>query len=166
MDRLVYTAFAESYGEETGRLMLRYFTQARRESGFIPELSLVALANNGEIMGQTALYETDIVTPTGKNTQLALSQTAVLPEYRGRGVMRALVTQALERARELGYGAVFLGGDPKLYGRFGFAPSYRYHIHHVKSAGNPGYAEGCLVCLLQEGALDGVSGTTSYYAGE
>ncbi len=29
VDRLVYTAFADSYGEETDRLMLRYFTQAK-----------------------------------------------------------------------------------------------------------------------------------------
>lgn len=166
VDQLIYTAFADSYGEETGQLMLRYFTQARRESSFIPELSFVALADSGKIIGQVTLYETDIETPAGKNTQLVLSQSAVLPAYRGQGVMRALVTQALDRARELGYEAVFLGGDPKLYGRFGFVPSYQYGIHHIKSAGNPDYAEGCLVCALQEGALDGVSGTTSYYAGE
>lgn len=104
MDRLVYTAFADSYGEETDRLMLRYFTQARRESSFVPELSLVALTDSGEIMGQATLYETDIETPAGKNTQLVLSQSAVLPEYRGQGVMGALVTRAMDRARELGRG--------------------------------------------------------------
>lgn len=143
VDRLVYTAFADSYGEETDRLMLRYFTQARRESSFVPELSLVALTDSGEIMGQATLYETDIETPAGKNTQLVLSQSAVLPEYRGQGVMRAS-------------GAVFFGGDPKLYGRFGFAPSYRYHIHHAKSAGAPDYAEGCLVCVAGGRAGRGV----------
>lgn len=49
----------------------------------------------------------------------------IRPEYRGRGIMRELVIQALDRARAMGYGAVFLGGDPKLYGRFGFEPSYK-----------------------------------------
>ena len=73
---------------------------------------------------------------------------------------------ALDRARAMGYGAVFLGGNPKLYGRFGFEPSYKYGINHVKGIGNRAYANGCLVCELQPGALDGVSGTTSYYAGE
>lgn len=42
---------------------------------------------------------------------------------------------ALDRARAMGYGAVFLGGDPKLYGRFGFEPSYKYGINHVKASG-------------------------------
>lgn len=166
VDRLIYTAFAHSYGADTGALMLRYFQKARGENAFIPELSFVALDGAGEIIGQVTLYETDIDTPAGKNTQLVLSQSAVLPGYRGRGVMRALVAHALGRAEEMGYGAVFLGGDPELYGRFGFVPSYRYGIHHVKSAGNPAYAEGCLVRPLRPGALEGVTGTTSYYAGE
>ena len=46
---------------------------------------------------------------------------------------------ALDRARAMGYGAVFLGGDPKLYGRFGFEPSYKYGINHVKGIRNRAY---------------------------
>ena len=64
--------------------------------------------------------------------------------------MRKLVIQALDRARAMGYGAVFLGGDPKLYGRFGFEPSYKYGINHVKGIGNRAYADGLSLIHISE----------------
>lgn len=74
-----------------------------------------------------------------------------------------LVECALNKARNMGYGAVFLGGNPNLYPRFGFEPSSIYGIYHENREkwGDEGY----MVCVLKEGALDGVTGTTSYYGG-
>ena len=160
---LIFEAFSESYGTETGAFMAEYFREERKKDTFIPELSLVALLENGRMVGQVTLYETDIVTGSGPVTQLTLSQSAVLPEYRMRGIMRELVTHALGKAKEMGYGAVFLGGDPAIYGRFGFEPSANYGIYHENREkwGDEGY----LVCVLTPGALDGITGTTSYYGG-
>ncbi len=163
VNRLIYTAFTESYDVKTGTFMLDYFKAEREKATFIPELSLVALLEDGKIVGQVTLYETDIITPTGKNTQLVLSQSAVLPEYKMRGIMRELVTTAFSKAKEMGYKAVFLGGNPALYGRFGFEPSYHYGIFHKnrKQWGD----EGFLVCKLVPDALEGITGTTNYYGG-
>lgn len=130
---------------------------------FVPELSLVAVLEDGTIIGQVGLHETDILTPNGINTQLTLSQSAVLPQYRMMGIMRMLVEHALNKAKNMDYGAVFLGENPKLYGRFGFEPSSKYGIYHInrKKWENEGY----MVCILKEGVLDGITGTTSYYGG-
>ena len=163
VNELIYKAFTVSYGVDTGTFMLEYFKEERKKDIFIPELSLVALLENGKIMGQVTLYETDIITDSGRNTQLTLSQSAVLPEYRMRGIMRELVTAVLCKAKGMGYSAVFLGGNPAVYGRFGFEPSHKYGIYHEnrKKWGD----EGFLVCVLVPGALDGITGTTSYYGG-
>ncbi len=77
--------------------------------------------------------------------------------------MRMLVEYALDKATKMGYGAVFLGGNPKLYARYGFEPSSKYGIYHEnrKKWGD----EGFMVCILKSGTLDGVTGTTSYYGG-
>jgi len=88
---------------------------------------------------------------------------AVLPEYRMQGIMRKLVEYALSQARKMGYGAVFLGGNPKLYARYGFEPSSTYGIYH-KDREKWG-DEGFMVCILKAGVLDGVTGTTDYYGG-
>jgi len=163
VNELIYRAFSVSYGIDTGAFMLEHIKEEREKDTFIPELSLVAVLENGNIVGQVTLHETDIITNAGENTQLTLSQSAVLPEYRMLGIMREMVTCALNEARKLGYGAVFLGGNPALYGKFGFVPSYKFGIFHEnrKKWGD----EGFLVCILIPGALDGITGTTSYYGG-
>ena len=125
--------------------------------------ALFVYEENGTIVGEVALHETDIVTENGNITQLVLAQSAVSPEYRMQGIMRRLVEYALEEAEKMGYGAVFLGGNPNLYGRFGFEPSSSYGIYHEnrKKWGD----EGFMVCILKAGVLDGVTGTTYYYGG-
>ena len=73
------------------------------------------------------------------------------------------IVNVLNKAKEMGYGAVFLGGNPKLYARFGFEPSSTYGIYHKdrEKWGDEGY----MVCLLKTESLDGVTGTTYYYGG-
>lgn len=163
VNKLIYEAFAEQYGIETGKFMMEHFIDERKKETFIPELSLVAVLENGSIVGEVAIHETDIITENGNVTQLTLSQSAVLPEYRMQGIMRMLVEYALDEARRMGYGAVFLGGNPKLYARYGFEPSCTYGIYHENREkwGDEGY----MVCVLNDGALNGVTGTTNYYGG-
>lgn len=163
VNQIIYQAFSEQYGIETGRFMMEHFIEERQKETFVSELSLIAILEDGTIVGEVAIHETYIATKNGKNTQLTLSQSAVLPEYRMQGIMRMLVENALSKAKNMGYGAVFLGGNPKLYARFGFEPSSKYGIYHEnrKKWGD----EGFMVCILKSGALDGVTGTTSYYGG-
>lgn len=163
VNKLIFEAFAEQHNIEIGRFMMEHFIEERKKETFIPELSLVAVLENGVIVGEVALHETDIITDNGRITQLVLSQSAVLPEYRMQGIMRMLVEYVLDKAKGMGYGAVFLGGNPKLYARFGFEPSSKFGIYHKdrEKWGDEGY----MVCILKPGALDGVTGTTYYYGG-
>jgi len=163
VNKLIYDAFSEQHGVEIGKFMMEHFIEERQKETFIPELSLVALLENGTIVGEVAIHETDIATEGGKITQLTLSQSAVLPEYRMQGIMRMLVEYALKEAKSMGYGAVFLGGNPKLYARYGFEPSSAYGIYHENR--EKWGDEGFMVYILKSGALDGVTGTTSYYGG-
>lgn len=163
VNKVIYDAFTVQHGVEIGRFMMEHFIEERKKATFISELSLVAELEEGIIIGEVALHETDIITDNGKITQLVLSQSAVLPEYRMQGIMRMLVEFVLNKAKAMGYGAVFLGGNPKLYARYGFEPSVKYGIYHKdrEKWGDEGY----MVCILKEGVLDGVTGTTYYYGG-
>ncbi|MBQ9227695.1 MAG: N-acetyltransferase [Eubacterium sp.] len=163
VNKLIYEAFTESHGIEIGQFMMNHFAEERQKETFVPELSLVAVLNDGTIIGEIAIHETDIATKNGKITQLTLSQSAVLPEYRMHGIMRMLVEYALDKAKNMGYGAVFLGGNPNLYSRFGFEASSKYGIYHKDR--NKWGDEGFMVCKLKPDALDGITGTTSYYGG-
>ncbi|MCL2072155.1 MAG: hypothetical protein FWH07_08010 [Oscillospiraceae bacterium] len=58
-----------------------YLNGVRFKDTFIPELSLVAEHENGEIIGQIVLYETDIITAEKSITELVLSPICVHPNY-------------------------------------------------------------------------------------
>jgi len=53
-----------------------YLNEVKTKDTFIPELSLVADDNNGKIVGQVVLYETDILTPMGKKNYARSSAPA------------------------------------------------------------------------------------------
>ena len=132
-----------------------YLNELRGKDVFIPELSLVAENDDGRLVGQIVLYRTEITTPEGTLTELVLSPICVHPDYFRQGIARAMIEEALNSAGGMGFSAVFLCGDPDVYGKLGFVPSYRYNILHT----NDKTAEWSMVRELYVGALDGVTGT-------
>jgi len=152
--RLVKISFAtaaHSDGTEAD-----YLNGLREKDTFIPELSLVA-ALDGKLAGQVVLYKTDITTPDRIITELVLSPICVHPDYFRRGIARAMIEEALQIALRLGYTAVFLCGEPEIYRKLGFTPSYEFGIYHITDKTQ--HAGWCMVRALVPGALDGIMGT-------
>jgi len=58
----------------------------------------------------------------------AIAPVAVPPEFQRRGIGSAIIRRALEDARAMGLGAVFVLGDPAYYARFGFRRADEYGI--------------------------------------
>ena len=134
-----------------------YLNELRTKDTFIPELSLVAENDEGILIGQIVLYKTVIDTPQGELTELLLSPISVHPDYFRRGIARAMVNEALRLAAGMGFRAVFLCGDPAIYERLGFSPSYQYNIFHKSDDSRT--AKWSMVRELYSGALNGISGT-------
>ena len=138
-----------------------YLNELRKKDVFIPELSLVAELESGMLVGQIVLYKTSIITPNKTVTALVLSPLCVHPDYFRQGIARALMERSFEIAKNLGYTAVFLCGDPQFYRKIGFVPSYEHGIYHITDA--EGNAEWCMVRELVDGTLKGtlknISGT-------
>ena len=134
-----------------------YFSQIRLKDTFIPELSLVAENNNGKIFGQIVLYKTDITTEHGKITELLLSPISVHPDYFRQGIGRAMIKESFRITKEMRFKAVFLCGEPELYKKFGFVPSYKYKIFHVTDELKN--AEWSMAYELEKDALNGICGT-------
>ena len=132
-----------------------YLDKLRKKETFIPELSLVAEHSDGSIIGQIVLYQTYISTDDGLVLSLVLSPLSVHPDYFRRGIARALMNLAFDIACCMGYGAVFLCGEPAFYQRFGFTPSYHLGIFHI----NDSKAEWCMVKELISGSLKEIHGT-------
>ena len=77
-------------------------------------VSLVA-EEEGQIVGHILLSKMDAPFPA-----LALAPVSVIPARQRRGIGSALVKSAVNRARKVGWSAIFVLGDPNYYERFGF----------------------------------------------
>jgi predicted N-acetyltransferase YhbS len=128
----------------------------RASDRYIPELALVA-EKNAKIIGHIMLTKTYVATSNSKFDVLLLAPLSVDLDYRKRGVGTNLVTRSFEIAKNLGYKAVFVVGDPAFYGRFGFETSALFGIKHVPEI----LEQFIMVHELTAGVFAGITGTVT-----
>ena len=133
-----------------------YVVSLRGGKNYIPRLALVA-EEGGRILGHILLTKTRLDKGVSGRDELLLSPVSVAPKHQRKGVGGALIREALRIARNLGYSAVFLCGEPEIYGRFGFRPASEYRIIN-RNAVPP---EKVLACELYPGSLNASAGFIS-----
>ena len=114
---LVKSAFATA--EVTDGDEQDYVNNLRKSDKYLPELALVA-EKDGRLIGHIMLTSTQINCAENTFTELLLSPLCVALSRRRTGVGAALVNKSFRLAKEMGYRAVFVVGDPQYYTRFGF----------------------------------------------
>lgn len=125
---------------------------------YISELALVATDNN-RIVGHIMLTKLSInKIDGGVFNALLLAPLAVELSYRNKGLGAELINKSFELAKELGYTAVFLCGDPAYYSRFGFKTSADFGITNTNGIPDM-YSQAC---ELVPNALDGIEGTFDF----
>lgn len=126
----------------------------RQSSDFIPELDFVALID-GVLVGNI-VYSRAIVTDTSgiHHNVITFGPVSVLPLYQKQGVGSALIKHSLQAARDMGYSAVLIYGDPRYYSRFGFRCAEKYDICSADGK----YSVALMALPLQPDALNTISG--------
>ncbi len=138
-------------------LLVHHLRQAEQ---FVAALDFVAL-DGGEIVGNIMYVEAKVTGPEGQaHTVLTFGPVSVLPGYQGRGIGSRLITHTAALAREMGYRAILIYGDPEYYKRFGFRVSKEYNITNREGK----FPAALLVLELYPGALRGIEG--AYYEGD
>jgi putative acetyltransferase len=77
---------------------------------------------DGELAGHVQLSWSWLDAPGRLVDVLVLSPLSVVPEHQHEGIGGQLVRHAIAGGREIGAPLLFLEGDPRYYGRFGFLP--------------------------------------------
>ncbi len=103
----------------------------RSDPAFIKELDYV-MEMNGRIVGQNIFVKTVIRADDGRDIEvLTMGPICISPELQRKGCGKILLDYTLEKAAELGYGAVLFEGNIGFYGKSGFDYSsvfgIRYH---------------------------------------
>ena len=122
IEKLVEIAFQNAPHSDHNEHIL--VAKLRQNADFIPALSLCAKNEQGQIIGYVLLSKIMV----GNQNELALAPIAVLPEYQGQGVGKALILHAHAVAKSLGFSYSILLGDPNYYQKLGYQNASKFGI--------------------------------------
>ena len=125
----------------------------RKAKEFIKELDFVAI-NNNKVVGSIVYVKSKIKSNDLEHTVLTFGPLSVLPEYQNKGIGGKLINHTIKLAKEMGYKAIIIYGDPEYYKRFGFKVSKEYKISNKDKK----YPVALLVLELYTNALKGIEG--------
>ncbi|MBQ0111005.1 MAG: N-acetyltransferase [Oscillospiraceae bacterium] len=129
----------------------------RDDSAFVKELDFV-MVKNGEIIGQNIFVKAEITVDGGGSLPiLTMGPICIAPQLKRKGYGKMLLDYSLEKAAQLGFGAVLFEGNIAFYGKSGFDYARNFGIRYH---GLPDGADASFfLCKeLKKGYLDGVSG--------
>lgn len=145
----------EEYSDKSEHLLVK---KIRKSDAFIPQLSLVALTEEGNIIGHVLLSKIKIVDGNNEVDSLSLAPVSVSPHYQKKGIGRQLIQAAIKKAKELGYRSVIVLGHKDYYPKFGFKQAYLWNIQAPFDVAD----EQFMALELTENGLKNVEGIVHY----
>ena len=162
VENLVRESFWNVY--RPGCLEHYVLNQLRNDDAFVPELDFV-MEKDGVIIGQNIFMRAVIKADDGRDIPImTMGPICIAPELKRQGYGKILLDYSLEKAKEMGCGALCFEGNIDFYGRSGFKYASEYGIrYHGLPEGED--ASFFLCRELTEGYLDGISGEYATPAG-
>ena len=157
---LVEAVFTDHENAEEGKLVRSLVEEIRSKRFYLPELELIMVDETDAPIGYCMFSRFHL---EGKyvNELLLLSPVAVKTELQRQHISKELIEYGFERAKEMGYKAVIVEGNPMNYRSRGFVTSADYGITAHESVGLP--APECLMVKeLMPGGLNSIHGQVNY----
>ena len=129
----------------------------RDDEAFVLELDFV-MEKDGRPIGQNVFVKAKIQSDDGREIPIVtMGPICITPELKRKGYGKILLDYSLEKAAEMGFGAVCFEGNIDFYGKSGFTFASKFGIRYH---GLPEDADSSFfVCReLIPGYLDGITG--------
>ena len=98
----------------------------RDDPAFVKELDFV-MEKDGRLIGQNVFVRTVINADDGRDIDvLTMGPICIAPELKRKGYGKLLLDYSLEKAAEMGFGAVLFEGNIDFYGKSGFDYARKY----------------------------------------
>ena len=122
----------------------------RYSDDFIPELDLV-ITSNEQVIGNIMYSKSFVIYENGKKLDtISFGPVSIDPKYQRKGFGSQLIKYSMDRAKEMGFGAVIIYGNPMNYCHLGFISSKKYQIGNSEGK----YPCGLLVKTLNENVFN------------
>jgi len=155
VENLIREAFWNVY--RPGCLEHYVIHQLRNDPAFVPELDFV-MEKDGQLIGQNMFMRAAIKADDGRVIPImTMGPICICNALKRKGYGKILLDYSLEKAKELGCGALCFEGNIGFYGKSGFTYASRFGIRYH---GLPEGADASFfLCKeLIPGYLDGVTG--------
>lgn len=157
---LVEDVFARWDTPEEGKVVRKLVEEIRSKKYYLPQLEFIMVNEADEVIGY-AMFSRFHIEGRYENQLLLLTPVAVKTELQRQHISKDLLEYGFEKAREMGFKAVLVEGDPKNYNPSGFQSSYKFAIEAGSNINLP--SPDCLMVKeLENGALDKISGFVDY----
>jgi len=128
VENLVREAFWNVY--RPGCLEHYVLNQLRNDDAFVSELDFV-MERKGELIGQNMFMRAIIKADDGRDIPImTMGPICITPELKRQGYGKKLLDYSLEKATELGCGALCFEGNINFYGKSGFTFASEFGIRY------------------------------------
>lgn len=157
---LVENVFIASEGAESGKVVRNLVEEIRSKRFYLPELEVIMVDGEDSVIGY-AMFSKFHLEGKYENQLLLLSPVAVKTELQRQHISKELIEFGFEKAKEMGYQAVIVEGNPRNYNPRGFRTSCDYGIIAGPNINLP--APECLMVKeLIDGTLENIEGMVDY----
>lgn len=156
---LVEQVFTEFDGPEEGRIVRALVEEIRSKPWYLPELELLMLEDDAPV--GYVMFSRFHIEGKYEDRLLLLSPACVRTDLQRQHICRDLIEHGFAKAREMGFTAALVEGNPANYRARGFKTSANFgivagpkiHLPHVD----------CLMAAeLVPGGLEGIQGEVDY----
>lgn len=124
---LVEDVFAQWDNPEEGKVVRQLVEEIRAKKYYIPELELIMADENDTVIGY-AMFSRFHIEGKYEDELLILTPVAVKTELQRQHISRDLIEYGFVKARELGFTAILVEGNPQNYNPRGFKTSADFGI--------------------------------------
>lgn len=158
---LVEKVFTDHENEKEGKMVRSLVEEIRRKRFYIPELELMMVdADADEVIGYV-MFSRFHLQGRYENELLILTPAAVKTELQRQHISKEIIEYGFEKARQMGFKAVIVEGNPRNYHARGFVTAADHGILPGKTVHLP-HIDCLMVKELVPGALEEIKGIVEY----
>lgn len=157
---LVEDVFTKWDSPEEGKVVRQLVEEIRAKKFYIPELELIMVNENDEIIGY-AMFSRFHIEGRYEKELLILTPVAVKTELQRQHISKDILEYGFDIAKRMGFKAILVEGNPRNYNSRGFKASYQFGIEAGPNIKLP-HPDCLMIKELEKGALDEMNGFVDY----
>lgn len=157
---MIEDVFTQYKDAKEGRIVRQLVEEIRAKKYYVPDLELIMINEDDAVIGY-AMFSRFHIEGKYEDELLMLTPVAVKTELQRQHISKEILEYGFAKAKELGFKAILVEGNPRNYNPRGFQASYKYGIEAGSNIRLP-HPDCLMIKELENGALEKMNGLVDY----